>query len=377
MSRASRSPISRACATRGADVSRYIGSHPHGRARARRTHVGAAPTSSSVARGSSRRTTASPTRRARRHRRPHPRPRRDARRDDARASTTAASRSSRTCRRSSSSLMARRLIDAPHASVNLAGQGLRDVTRIAASDPELWVQILGANAAPVARDPARGYRDDLDRFIDALDDPDAPGARRRVAEELAGGNTGVERLPGKHGIDRASRAVVVMVDDRPGELARLLHRDRRDRRQHRGPAARALARRAGRARRDLRAARGAQTPHRRAGRTRLADCRLNVSRRHPRSSSPSTARPAAASRASRRRSPAARLRLPRHRRRVPRARLARSRHPASTPTTRHPSSRASPSFDYRIGTDPTGYAVHVGDDRRDRRRSATRGSRRS
>ena len=121
-----------------------------------------------------------------------------------------------------SSLMARRLIDAPHASVNLAGQGLRDVTRVAASDPELWVQILGQNAGPVT-EILRGYRDDLDRFIDALENMDAPGACRRVAEELFGGNTGVERLPGKHGVDRRYSSLIVMVDDRPGQLARLFH----------------------------------------------------------------------------------------------------------------------------------------------------------
>lgn len=121
-----------------------------------------------------------------------------------------------------SSLMARRLIDAPHASVNLAGQGLRDVTRVAASDPELWVQILGQNAAPVA-EILRGYRDDLDRFIEAIANMDAPGARRRVAEELFGGNTGVERLPGKHGVDRRYSSLIVMIDDKPGQLARLFN----------------------------------------------------------------------------------------------------------------------------------------------------------
>ncbi|KQM83806.1 prephenate dehydrogenase [Agromyces sp. Leaf222] len=121
-----------------------------------------------------------------------------------------------------STLMARRLIDAPHASVNLAGQGIRDVTRVAASDPELWVQILGQNTAPVI-EILRGYREDLDRFIDALDDLEAPGARRRIAEELFGGNTGVERLPGKHGVDRRYASLIVMVDDRPGQLARLFN----------------------------------------------------------------------------------------------------------------------------------------------------------
>ncbi|MCU1476175.1 MAG: prephenate dehydrogenase [Subtercola sp.] len=120
-----------------------------------------------------------------------------------------------------SSLMARRLIDAPGAAVNLAGQGLRDVTRIAASDPQLWVQILGANAAPVASILSQ-FRVDLDRLIKTLEAPEAVGASRRLAEELAGGNTGVARIPGKHGLDRRYSLLVVMVDDRPGELARLL-----------------------------------------------------------------------------------------------------------------------------------------------------------
>lgn len=120
-----------------------------------------------------------------------------------------------------STIMARRFVDAPNAALGLAGQGVRDVTRIAASDPDLWVQILGANATSV-RDILVDYRADLDRFIDALADPAAPGARRRVAEELAGGNTGVERLPGKHGTDKRFTTVVVMVEDRPAQLARLL-----------------------------------------------------------------------------------------------------------------------------------------------------------
>ncbi|UFS60686.1 prephenate dehydrogenase [Subtercola endophyticus] len=119
-----------------------------------------------------------------------------------------------------SSLLARRLIDAPSAAVNLAGQGLRDMTRIAASDPQLWVQILGANAAPVAG-ILNQFRHDLDRLIETLEAPEAVGAPRRLAEELAGGNAGVARIPGKHGLDRRYSQLVVMVDDRPGELARL------------------------------------------------------------------------------------------------------------------------------------------------------------
>ena len=120
-----------------------------------------------------------------------------------------------------SSLMATRLTDSPDTALALAGQGVRDVTRIAASEPELWVQILGANA-PAIVEILHAYRDDLDRVLVALGDIDAAGARRTIAEELAGGNAGVSRLPGKHGQDRKYSRFVVMVEDRPGELARLL-----------------------------------------------------------------------------------------------------------------------------------------------------------
>lgn len=118
-------------------------------------------------------------------------------------------------------LLARRLAGAPEPAVALAGQGLRDTTRIAASDPELWVQILGANAIPVV-EILRAYRDDLDALLAALQEPDAPGARRAIAETLAGGNAGVSRIPGKHGQSSHFSQLVIVVDDTPGQLARLL-----------------------------------------------------------------------------------------------------------------------------------------------------------
>ncbi|MET0990280.1 MAG: prephenate dehydrogenase [Glaciihabitans sp.] len=120
-----------------------------------------------------------------------------------------------------SSLLASRLPTASDAAVGLAGQGLRDMTRIAASDPELWVQILAANARPVT-EVLSALRDDLDRVIHALDDPARPGARRTVAESLAEGNAGVARIPGKHGQAKHFSQIIIKVDDRPGELAKLL-----------------------------------------------------------------------------------------------------------------------------------------------------------
>ncbi len=120
-----------------------------------------------------------------------------------------------------SSLLAARLADGSEAAVALAGQGLRDTTRIAGSDPELWVQILDANA-PAVTEILRAYHNDLGALITALDDPNAAGARKAVAETMAAGNAGVARLPGKHGSAKHFSTLVVMVDDTPGELARLL-----------------------------------------------------------------------------------------------------------------------------------------------------------
>jgi prephenate dehydrogenase len=121
-----------------------------------------------------------------------------------------------------SSLLAARLLSTSAQEISLAGQGLRDTTRIAASDPSLWVQILSANAsqvAPVLRD----LQADLAQLISALDNPTASGALSTISRTIEAGNRGVERIPGKHGGGYTNYAtMVVMIDDRPGQLAQLL-----------------------------------------------------------------------------------------------------------------------------------------------------------
>lgn len=107
------------------------------------------------------------------------------------------------------------LSDAPAPYLALAGQGVRDVTRIAAGDPLLWQQILASNAGVLGgyiRAAARGLTD----LADELD------AGTPLAARLARGVSGVRRLPGKHGgLAEDFVAVDVVVPDRPGELARL------------------------------------------------------------------------------------------------------------------------------------------------------------
>lgn len=132
------------------------------------------------------------------------------------------------------SLLAARMLDDDSGAAGLAGQGLRDTTRIAASDPALWSDIVARNPGPVAavldellRD-LQGLRAALadagaDAGVDADVDPGADAAiRSAVRNVLARGNAGRARLPGKHGA-LASRFTVVpvVVTDAPGTLARL------------------------------------------------------------------------------------------------------------------------------------------------------------
>jgi prephenate dehydrogenase len=114
--------------------------------------------------------------------------------------------------------MAARLETAPAPALDLAGQGLRDVTRIAAGDTALWTQILSANAAPVA-EVLGAVAADLTEAARMLGDGDGP---KSVATLLDRGHAGVARIPGKHGGAAREFAVVqVVIRDQPGELARL------------------------------------------------------------------------------------------------------------------------------------------------------------
>jgi prephenate dehydrogenase len=119
--------------------------------------------------------------------------------------------------------MAARLEQAPGSALALAGQGLRDVTRIAASGAEMWQQILAANAGPagaVLSDVAA----ELAQVAEALMSLAAGDeqAAKQLADLLQRGIAGVARIPGKRGGPaRDFTTVQVVIPDRPGELARL------------------------------------------------------------------------------------------------------------------------------------------------------------
>lgn len=114
-------------------------------------------------------------------------------------------------------LVAGRLADAPEGHLALSGQGVRDVTRVAAGDPTLWQQIISANAAAVL-----GLLEEVGARLDVLRDAVATGARDPLAALLGEGVAGTRAIPGKHGGPaRPMRSVYVVVPDHPGELARL------------------------------------------------------------------------------------------------------------------------------------------------------------
>jgi prephenate dehydrogenase len=110
----------------------------------------------------------------------------------------------------------------------LAGPALQEMTRIAASDPSLWVDILAANAGQVAP-LAHALAADLTAAAEALDalaaggGQGAPSAAAVLQALLTRGNRGRARVPLKTAPARASLVpVVVVVRDQPGQLAELL-----------------------------------------------------------------------------------------------------------------------------------------------------------
>lgn len=94
-----------------------------------------------------------------------------------------------------SSAVAARLAEADSSALRLAGAGVRDVTRVAAGDVPLWLDILGHNAAPVA-DAIEALVDDLRGAAAALRAGAGNPAERAhaVASLLRRGNDGRRRL---------------------------------------------------------------------------------------------------------------------------------------------------------------------------------------
>ncbi|MFA5918726.1 MAG: prephenate dehydrogenase [Candidatus Nanopelagicaceae bacterium] len=115
----------------------------------------------------------------------------------------------------SASLLAKQLKNAPENWLALAGQGLRDSTRIAASDPALWREIIGSNRAHILPLLTK-LKNELEAFIGEIGDEDA------VETFLSQGQAGRTRIPGKHGgTPRDYSYLPIVIEDKPGQLSRL------------------------------------------------------------------------------------------------------------------------------------------------------------
>lgn len=114
-----------------------------------------------------------------------------------------------------SAMVAAGLENRPVDHLALAGQGVRDVTRIAGGDPDLWEQILAGNATAVGHELVE-LGDRLSELGRRLAD------RGDVRALLEAGRRGTRAIPGKHGTAAVDYAVVqIEIPDAPGSLARL------------------------------------------------------------------------------------------------------------------------------------------------------------
>jgi prephenate dehydrogenase len=113
------------------------------------------------------------------------------------------------------SVLAAQLLDLTDSHVQVSGQGLRDMTRIASSNPQLWSEILLANAAFVGPLLAK-----ISTELAAVAQSLSSRSPEEISSAISRGNQGRALVPGKHG-DKPTlyETVSIMIQDAPGQLA--------------------------------------------------------------------------------------------------------------------------------------------------------------
>jgi prephenate dehydrogenase len=116
-----------------------------------------------------------------------------------------------------SSLIAKQLTGTPPEWMELAGQGLRDTTRIAGSDESLWKEIIYSNRSEL-KQLLVNLQNDVQSMIDSLEDP------QEIAQLIAKGRAGKALIPGKHGGKaREYFYLPIVIDDKPGQLGAIFN----------------------------------------------------------------------------------------------------------------------------------------------------------
>jgi prephenate dehydrogenase len=116
-----------------------------------------------------------------------------------------------------SSLIAKQLTGTPPEWMELAGQGLRDTTRIAGSDESLWKEIIYSNRNELHQ-LLINLQNDVTKMIDSLNNPE------EIATLIAQGRAGKALIPGKHGGKaREYWYLPIVIDDKPGQLSAIFN----------------------------------------------------------------------------------------------------------------------------------------------------------
>ena len=114
-----------------------------------------------------------------------------------------------------SSSLAASLLEVSEDNLNISGQGIRDLTRLANSDSKLWSEIFLANQSSLT--PA------LEKLISNLQGVQeslVSNKKEEIEDFLKKGRKGKEKIPGKHGAKSRDYAFLpIVIDDKPGQLA--------------------------------------------------------------------------------------------------------------------------------------------------------------
>jgi len=103
--------------------------------------------------------------------------------------------------------------------LSLAGQGLRDMLRISASDGRLWAEILLKNQEEVV-EAVEDFQDILESLLEAIED----NGEMKIIEIFDDVKNVSKKVSAKHGMKpREYSYLNVVIDDKPGQLGALFN----------------------------------------------------------------------------------------------------------------------------------------------------------
>jgi prephenate dehydrogenase len=102
-------------------------------------------------------------------------------------------------------------------SINLSGQGLRDLLRLSGSNPKLWSELLLAN-----KEVLNFYLTAINQSISLVQQSLLNNDRKSLEDIFSIGNKVYKSIPGKHGGQSRNYSYLpIVIQDQPGQLARI------------------------------------------------------------------------------------------------------------------------------------------------------------